>query len=309
MKTLLVGDITKEISIAALALRSDAKIVTEDNHPVTSDGVYYTSLGDFVNLNSFIDTLESADKLIYSPPNSWSDKKLQQITEFYLLYFYHVKEVIGVSHLLDIDSTQSHLNNMLKVRNPRVTDNPQIWSAGCSFTSAVGVENYQRYGQLIADHTKMPISFLARGGSSIRWSADQILRSDIRENDIVIWGLTNYSRFSYYTTEIQHVNPSYYIKHPEFNKIINIDRLDELNMVYQAITEIYQVINFCKKVNARLLLAGLIVDDIFFKYTLDLPNYLHLTPYAYLDFGTDNRHPGPLTHQYYADKIIKYFQL
>ena len=74
---------------------------------------------------------------------------------------------------------------------------------------------------------------------------------------------------------------------------------------------IYQVINFCQKIGAKLLLAGLLVDPKLAVYLVNLPEYIHLNNYygvnkedIFLDVGSDYSHPGPITHQWYADAIL-----
>ena len=163
----------------------------------------------------------------------------------------------------------------------------------------------------------MPVSFLTESGSSIMWAADQILRSDIRPGDIVIWGLTRCCRFPYYDNKVLHILSRYYEYYPEFNNIININRLDEPNMIYRSVTKILQVVNFCKKAGAKLILAGVLVDNDFLPYLIGLDEYLHCsgtstnlerTSPEFIDYGIDNEHPGPLTHRMYADKILSFIK-
>ena len=76
----------------------------------------------------------------------------------------------------------------------------------------------------------LPVSTLAQGGTSIFWAADQILRSDIRKDDIVIFMLTSTHRFPYYTnSQLKHITfRSLELDNElknKFNKIIIILRL------------------------------------------------------------------------------------
>jgi hypothetical protein len=264
----------------------------------------------------FVHALDQADTLMYCPPTSWSDIKkdysyMQCWTEFYLAYYSRFKTVLNIEQIWSKETS-----TMLALADNRKTDSIQIWNAGCSISHGVGIELYQRYGKLISNKLNLPISFLTHSGSSISWAADQILRSDIRANDLVIWGLTSHTRFPYYGEhKINHILSNTYTENPKFNKIIPIDQLDTPNMIYNAITKIFQVVQYCKKINAQLIIGGLLVDEEFIKFTNIIPNYITLcrkygingNDQFYDDLGLDNLHPGPVAHQYFADEILKLY--
>lgn len=309
---ILVGDVGSYLSDEAKKLSSTAVLITQADFDQLESGVYYTSLGDFDNLESFIQTLDQADTLIYQPPSRWSDvdrtgfSYMQTWTEFYLLFYQ------SRANVLEVNLTPTDVGSMLELADYRKTDQAQLWSVGCSITHGIGVETTERYGQLVADALGLPVSFLSATGSSISWAADQILRSDIRAGDIVVWGLTSTNRLPYYQDgSVKHINVSYYQRHPQFNSIIDINRLDDTNMQYQSMTSIAQVVNFCQKVGAQLWLAGVLVDRHFIKYASSFPNYIqllgntgHEDSNLFIDLGSDDNHPGPATHKYYAEHII-----
>jgi hypothetical protein len=314
MITILVGDVTDYLAKDAGQLNENAKIITQENCKNISDGFYYTSLGDFDNLQDFIATLDQAQHLIYCPPPIWSDenKSLSSMkfwTEYYLLYFLNRKQVSNRNALpLMLEEKQI----MLSVADTRKTNTKQLWIAGCSVSHGAGVDQDQRYGQLLSQQLDLPVSFLTQSGSSISWAADQILRSNICADDIIVWGLTGFSRFPYYDDKcIQHVNSSYYEHRPEFNQVIDIQRLDDDNMIYHNLGRIHAVINFCEKSQARLFLFGLGIDQYTLKWTADLTNFAQLygsfgfDQGLYLDLGTDDLHPGPATHHWYCDQMLK----
>ena len=313
MITILVGDITDYLAKEALRLDQHAKLITQANSKNLYDGVYYTSLGDFEDLYEFVKTLEQAHHLIYCPPKIWSDHaqsntNMKFWTEYYLLFFLNKKQISGQDKL---PLMLEEKNVMLGLSDVRKADTQQLWIAGCSVSHGVGVDPNCRYGQLLAQKLDLPVSFLTQGASSVQWAADQILRSDIREGDIVIWGVTSFSRMPFYINkQIQHILPTYYDKNPKFNSTIPIERLDDDNMVYRNLASIHAVINFCAKAKARLFLFGLLVDIHALKWTADLPNYAQLygcfgfDQGLYLDVGTDHLHPGPYMHAWYCDQIF-----
>ena len=315
MITLLVGDVTEYLSEEARKIDSQAKFINEHNHTNLSNGVYYTSLGDFLTLYNFIQTIDQAQHLIYCPPLAWSDEKksfsyMKFWTEYYLLYFFKHKKI---THNNKLPLLVEQKNVMLKLADTRKVPRKQLWVSGCSVSHGIGVSPTQRYGQLLANKMNLDVSFLTCSGSSIQWATDQIIRSDIRADDIVVWGITSFNRMPYYMDQqIWHINSSTYKYNPDFNKIIPIDLLDNDNMVYQNLISIHAVINFCNKIQAKLFLFGLLVDPHALKWTADLPYYTQLYGrFAFvddnhsLDLGTDNQHPGPLMHQWYCQQMLQ----
>ena len=300
---MLVGDTSPDLATQAKQLDNLATLVTPENYTNLTDGVYYISLGDFPSMSMFADALGKANTLIYSP---LADEKLKKWTEFYLLYYRNRKEVLEVESLVD-----SKLDSMLELADHRKTDNAQLWVAGCSVTHGDGVELHERYGALLGKQLNMCTSFLSCPGSSIDWAADQILRSDLRAGDIVVWGLTSVRRFPYYDEKVNQIDISYYQQNKKFNNVIDIDRLSDTNMLYRAITRITEVTNICNKLNVKLVIAGLLIDETFIHYTVKLGNYIQLfgrfdeNNSPFIDMGTDGEHPGPLTHKWYAQEIIK----
>lgn len=308
MIKIFVGDVNYKL--AKTALTFDSKAILIDSYTLLSEGTYYTSLGEFTHIKVFISILEQADEIIYSPPDKWSDavdgfSYMKYWTEFYVLFFRNKKTVNGVKKI------SNNLIN-LELSDYRKTESNQLWIAGCSISNGNGVTHKQRYGQIIADKLNLPVSFLTADGSSIEWAAEQILSSDVRPGDIVVWGLTSFNRFLYYTNDVEHVSTSYYDIHKDFNKLINIDILDSEFLVYKGLSHINQVNNFCKKIGCKILIAGLLTVEAA-TYTKNIKNYLHLYGQfgtniddLFIDLGNDGKHPGPKMHEWYAEQILIY---
>ena len=79
-------------------------------------------------------------------------------------------------------------------RATKESNKPSLWVAGCSWSSAMGVETDERCGHLVAKELDLEEINLAIGGGSIWDASDQILRADIQKGDIVVWGLTSLGR-------------------------------------------------------------------------------------------------------------------
>lgn len=314
MITIFVGDVTDLLRTHAHQLDPTAQLLTNETAIPLSSGTYYASLGDFPNYRAFVDMLDQADCIVYSPPVRWSDQTKQGIsymkvwTEHCLVYFNDKKSVSGCAFVNPVNSTQ-----ILNLADIRKSKDCQLWIVGGSDSHGKGVLPNERFGQLIADRLNMPVSFLTEISSSMEWAADQILRSDIQTGDIIIWGLVPESRFPFYYNEsVVHVNVSHYEQYPKFNAQVDIDQLDNQNTVlYRPITSIEQVQNMCNKLGVQLIIVGLAKYSEYTSHLLQFKNYIHLdgrfglnSNDMYLDLGTDGEHQGPKMHQWYADCII-----
>lgn len=195
----------------------------------------------------------------------------------------------------------------------RTTNGPILWTAGCSVTYGVGVNHAERWGSILSMELHMPEVSLSLPGHSNTWCADQILRSDIRPSDIVVWGLTDVSRIEYAKNwDLKSVPATGYSKLPKNLQHYNLDYFDSQTKFVVAIKNILQVKNFCEKIGAQLILANLLDSTYFNSVFSKLPNYIDFCTkrtynesLLFLDLGSDNDHPGPKQHRYYAEQILK----
>lgn len=314
---LYLGDTNIELAETALAADPRAFLIDHSNcveflnNPPTGNITVYTSLGDLPKLsndnNTLYDLLDLADDIYYYPPDKWSSSETKEFTEGILQQFKQQKNNV---FNLDLSEYSTKLQLYTKLADMRKTNGQQLWISGCSISDGVGVDTFQRYGQLLANSLELPVSFLTTGGSSIPWAVDQIVRSDIRANDIVILGLTEEFRFPYWTTnnEVWHIGVNHGdTKLPFTNLTTNIiDRLiTDDNCFYQSIIRIHQLVNFCNKIDVKLLIFGLLSSPSLALHLHDINSFINYnnfkSPYCYKDLGTDNKHPGPKQHQLYAD--------
>lgn len=312
MFTLFVGNNDESLAVAAKEYDRSAYLIDFANYSKQHSGVCYTSISDLPGLNDFAKLFRDADTIVYAPPkdDNWSDTKkghsaLKNWTEYYLATFTFDKS----KKILNFTQpTPDDLNIITALAGGRVVENKQLWVFGDSITYGIGVEKEQRYGDIIADKLKLPMSNVSEIGSSPIWAANQILRSDIRKDDIVILGITQPERFPYYNKEhkkLYHVNV---MDNSDYQDKMSID----FNIIYLTINNIFAVKNFCDKVGAKLVLAGFFIGIDLGLYLKALPEYVHLTGYwginsgdFWPDYGTDNEHPGPWLHNWYAEKILE----
>lgn len=310
---LIVGHIDNKLTDLIKLDFPSAVLITENNSELLVE-VGYTGIEEFSEDEKFLDLLMSAEEIFYYPTGNIDNFDLhnptassQGLTELFL--FLAQQEGIKVNNYSQFGEEQAFekFNRYLAVTDSRKTEkDSQLWCAGCSFTLGVGVDLPQRYANILSTKLNLPLSVLAKVGASISWAADQILRSDIKKNDIVIWGLTVKNRMSHViNNEILNVHIHESARSPT-EKLLQKVVLDDDLLLYHQLTSISQVINFCNKIGAKLLLVGLLSSDYDLIYLKNFKNYYHYhyRNNSYLDFGSDLAHPGLAQHQEYAHRII-----
>lgn len=300
---LFVGDITKDTAQAAQAVSADAYIITQENCQNDHTGVAYVSLGDLNNEMSFCALLRRADKITLVDKHIWSDGK--SANDPYSMAWH------TVNYIKILEAKNKF------VPTARPGSQPCIWLAGCSTTAGEGLTfPEQRYGFLIAQQLDLELVDMSETASSIQWSAERILHSDIQANDIVIWGLTGTQRLPYY-----HNNQLYHIHHSTYQtqrkwlqNYISIDELASDNLLHHNLQSIRSVENFCNKIDAKLVKASIHCPiDVSVVCADDNFVFIHGengsdTRSSFLDASNDDWHPGPLTHKMYAKRILEHLE-
>lgn len=327
--SIFLGDCSEYLSTIAKHhdpsawLLDHSSLLAFENQIHDSSVTVYTSLGDLPkDLCKVYKILKKANVIFYCPPEQWSDGKkidildpgssMQGLTEVLLMLLPRSIDIQGFVAL----SLHGHDPNPLV--DQRKSQNKQMWVAGCSISHGDGVDPDQRYGELLSKEMGLQCSFLTQPGSAIDWSADQILRSDIRSGDIVVWGITGWRRITYFHDHtLMLLNPTAYKVHPKYQKILSIEQLFSSQTFYNHFYSIQKVINFCEKIGSQLFLIDLLRDNYSLMGFLQRQkNYIHI-PYEltyensllqekFLDVGSDMIHPGPKQHQAYK-KIISEF--
>jgi hypothetical protein len=311
---LFVGLANSQLVDIAKDQYKQAILVTEDNVSANIS-VGYTGIEEFVDKKIFLNLLLSAEEIFYHPETFDQTKfdfynpttTSQGLTENFLLLAKQQGVTVHNLTFLGQDTVANNRKIYLELIDIRKhVDGPQIWGVGCSMTYGVGVSVDQRYINLLGKRLNMPTNCLALPGASIAWAADQALRSDIRAGDIVVWGITSKNRLPLVVkNKINHLNAYSIDFIDESNKKYLIRMLsDTANIEYQNLTSIDQVVNFCNKIGARLLLFGLLIDPTDFLYLQHYPNFYQY-PNEYVDLGIDNEHPGPKQHELYAEIVCK----
>jgi len=322
MKQLWLGSEDEYLAHIAKSVDPNSVLIDSLNYSswLESPQSGYTSLADLPNKESQIwNCIIASDIVNYCPPDNWKQNNLYLENDAYVLeplivYGSKFTKTIGLENINTSHHTISNTSE-------RINCYPQLWIAGCSFSEAIGVSETENYGYLLSKQLNMPVTNLARHGSNISWSADQILRSNIIAGDIVVWGITHWERFSYvHKGIVDFITPINNLKKSK-NFNISINELFSENNLHQQLCTILQVENYCKKIDAKLRCYNMFPGNSATTRFLSNKSYnvgrqfcpefgespgLHE---KFLDLGTDNLHPGPLTHQMYAKEIFKTLQI
>lgn len=311
---IFVGDCNDALAAAAKSFDPDAFLIDHRVYRKIMDGkigngfVAYTSLADLPKITEIESPLwtilQLADRVTYCPPSIWSDHtevfdhwSARHMTEFLLSEIQRQKQNVEGLDLEHYSST-----DWLPVCAQRIHARAQLWVAGCSISHGVGVEQDQRYGHLLSQYLQQPVSFLTQGGSSISWAADQVLRADIKAEDILVWGITSeYRQTSLINGRITH--------RPFWSREVSDSRkeTDIENFFYLGLTAVHQVRNHLDNIGARLVLLPVLCSENIKLRLLHCAEYCPV-PYAenFIDLGTDHKHPGPRQHMAYADIVTEF---
>lgn len=309
--TIFVGDSDESISKNARKHDQSAYLVNFSNFEeflktdFIEDVTIYTAHSDLPKITKeravLYEVLDKADVIYYSPPAHWADQSTdffsitsqKSLTLYFLLLIHNQKR-----NVTGLDLSEYVNNQYISLQSIRRTPGVKIWNAGCSIANGVGVDQPQRYIDLISTTTGIPVVDLSMPGSSIEYASDQLLRSDIQRNDIVVWGITQETRFPVWHSTLKKVVAG---KH-------TIETLTETR-VYKSVTNIHQVSNFCQKIGAALVLIPILCSENLCLLLSALKDFYQL-PYQTkpIDYGNDNLHPGPLQHKMYADFLLDIVQ-
>lgn len=204
----------------------------------------------------------------------------------------------------------------------RKTNNKTLWVAGCSITAGTGVNENERFGDILSKQYYVDYDYIniAKSASSIWFQANKILQADIQANDIVIWGITASNRIEYIEKDgviksISQGNDKFGVAKLEKSQQFWNEEYFYSKLLYLSnINLIISVINCCKKIGAKLILVNFLEMEIVPLAFKNLNIFLNITKNSgliekkFLDFGIDSIHPGPKQHLEYADKIHKFIQ-
>jgi len=331
MFELFVGDLHQSLSKAVKKYDRSTLLLKGWNVDAflkapTPTGTAYVSMQD-IGIDRFWKVCNKADKIYYRPSKAWLDSNYNSVgkkqTEAILAGLSQHIPVDGIEQILGQKSYFS--DDFLK--SHRRTDLAQLWFCGCSITYGRGVFKDQTFKEIIAQKLRLQYTDLSHPGSSITWQSDQICRSDLKTNDIVFWGLTSQHRLAVFDpayvrqnigfaqgaddveSAVIHLYSRIYEREPKLKSKFPNDLLDNLTLTYHNILAVRRAYNFCQKIGAQLVILGLMydVDNIYLNYNVPAFRQSMVWPKEYPDLGTDETHPGPKSHQMFANEFLDFY--
>lgn len=343
----IIGDTDTSLAAYAKSLYPSAVHITDHQ---TQNEVYF-SLGDMA-IKDFLAYLLDADQIIYHNKLApWSHADLKSITE-HVLYLIHLiwptrpingfdaESFVYVENPIcghDLDSVFRSRVDVQKIcrfdtlnyhglMDIRRACAPQIWVAGCSYADGRDLEDRNlRYGQLVANHFRSACSFLTFHGSSLDWAVDQLIRSDIRPDDLVILGITALERYSWFVHDRLVNMNAHNVTLQEEKSFYRRMLLDDARCQL-AERLINQAVAVCAKNQAQLVLIGHLSlsgktnAEKFRGFLrqhhcyLDIESCMgdrypgQLDSRFNLDLASDGFHPGTQTHAAWAEIIIDFIK-
>lgn len=299
MFDLFVGDTGEYLADIAHNYDPGACLLTGTDIP---PGTYYTSIADMGSLQNFQHICLGAKEIWYCPPARWTTEDQRHWTEHVIAYVSQWVRCNGA-----VPNQHQWLLDQIDVKS-RASSAQQLWTVGCSITAGVGVAHEDKWPVLIQGLLDLPMTDLSRAGSSVIWQSDQITGSPIKQDDIVLWGVTSPQRLSIINNRsIYHLTAGSFEMHPHLLDDFSPDILDNDTLIYHTVLAVRRASVFCEKINAKLVALGLMhdFDNVWRCYNIPEFKQLISWPGQYRDMGTDNMHPGPLQHREFALEFIK----
>lgn len=311
IKTIIIGDETSDLSVWATSEFPGSQLLNDHNvNHLPKTDVLYTSLYD-TSADNLHKICNQADRVILHKPTEWSSQDLEGKTMEFLT---------GCGFF--VENFDGDVYGILRLFGERASKDPQLWIVGCSYAAGwLELTRENVYGTILAKMLDLDVTLLARNGSSIDWAADQILRSQLKSGDIIVWGVTGVSRYLHAipVRGTISIGPSVFDPNSPAYYPFGIDERDHLQKMLLsrdrfmwAVKHVFQIQNVCDLMGCHLVVMphyDLSLEEIrplFKQYLSKVPGYLELSPA--IDFQYDNRHPGPKTQHLWAQEIANFIE-
>jgi hypothetical protein len=273
------------------AIFPESVLLTNVNQ-LTKGHCYHTSLGDLSSLD-IVSVVDQFDTINFIPDSFDSESDIFFETSVLLNYLYHRHKITGYVPAQE----QKFLDLNVSTR----PNEPVLWVFGCSHSYGTGLLSAeQSFAHHLGQQLNLPIKLIAQPGSSTQWSLRHIVNANFKHGDTVVWQLTSPERISYGypPVEVQLGQSSIRSLHETYT---------DQQILFTQLTLFNQGIQYLRSKNVKFSVISVSAQSpIFYPCLLEYtkhPEYCHASGYQ-LDFGTDNMHMGPLSHQALAQRIL-----
>jgi hypothetical protein len=266
------------------------------NHYFNTPGQFHTSLGD-ITANNLLKIADQSCAFVFVDQGFDSESELLKKTKIFL------------NSISDTNRIQGYLRPAVDTFvEDTVTRSgtPTLWVFGCSLSAGVGVAHTDVYSTQLGRSLKLPVTTVAKLGSSTRWSLRQLLHADIQPGDILIWQLTTIERS---TVKRPGKLPKEVMLKDQPREIV-VSTTDE-QLWFDQISLVEYGVKYLRTAGIKFYMVSLdsnspVLDRCLEQYTR-YPEYCYVPDWQ-VDLGTDGLHPGPGSHhllyQFLKKKIM-----
>ena len=275
-------------------IKKNSTLLTSVNVPLDSNE-YHTSLGDMsssdlIKISNNFSTINFVDEMFDHSSDIYKE------TVILLNSLSQSKHVTNFKVGLPISFADPIVNNR--------PNGPALWVFGCSHSHGVGLRpGEKKFSEIVAESLNLPLMLISKPGSSLNWSTRNLMASDIKPNDVVIWQLTTPHRVSQYNgTNITEI----VLAHSSNRYLIEV--FDDNQVFFNHISLLNFGTRYLRSMGVKFIIVSLLpkLEKFFYDYLIEYskyPEYCY-TPGCQIDVSTDQMHPGPLSHKALAQRLL-----
>lgn len=258
---------------------------------------YHTSLGD-LTIHELLSIVHNFNSIEYVDNNFIKDEEI----------------TIDTLNFLSYVNTSMRVNNFLDAEVLSFAEHPDIksdyktstlWVYGCSHSHGTGLNhNSKPYGIHLAEGLNLPLKLITKPGSSTHWSLRQLINSNLKKTDIVVWQITNPYRLSYFNgKQVTEVVLSY------CNNRTLIETYKDEQCFFLQMSYVNIGVQYLRSIGVKFIVVSVDSRDMKFNHAYSkYPEFYCATNFA-VDRGSDNLHFGPLSHKNLANVLLSRIQL
>lgn len=278
-------------------------ILLSDYQQKLSNEQYHTSLGDLTDAE-ILSVAKQFDEVHFLPQGFDLNSSVYKETTILLTVLSHRLPVIGFWPL----PLEKHLNFDVESQS----SSPKLWVFGCSHSHGVGLlPGQKRYSDILSEQMNLPLVSITKPGSSTQWSLRHIVNANFSKDDTVIWQITTPNRLTWGDPK-----PAEVMLSRSKNRQL-VDLWSKPQTYFYHLSLINTGVQYLRSQNVKFTMTSIENEasyhsSDFYSY---ITEYVKYPEYCYCsnwmqDFGSDNGHAGPLSHQTLAKHIldhVKYF--
>lgn len=277
------------------SMNKNSKLLDNVNIELT-ESEYHTSLGD-LKIHELLSIVHKFQSIEFIEENFIDG---DDITKDTLNFIRFVRHKVEPTELLDLEISSFADHEDIKKR----TSNKLLWVYGCSHSYGTGLnDSTETYGSCLSKELNLPLNLIAKPGSSTHWSLRQLINSDLKKDDYVVWQITSPYRLSYFNGK--HVQE---IALSNCNSRSIIDSYTDEQCFFLQLSYLNIGVQYLNSIGVKFTILS--VDNremnLNFEYS-KYPEYYCATNFV-VDYGSDNLHFGPLSHKKLAIDLANHIK-